>query len=112
MIALDNSADAGKALKRIQMQFAAETYRIIDHAHQEMVEENVSIEELLDAVATSMLLEYYPDHRRGSCCLLCGHTHRPLHVVCTTNHDPLIIITVYEPRPPKWVTPAQRRPKS
>ncbi len=34
---------------------------------------------------------------------------RTLHIVCTTAQATLIIITVYEPLPPKWTTPTQRR---
>jgi hypothetical protein len=33
-----------------------------------------------------------------------------VHVVCTTARPVLIIITVYEPRLPKWLTPTNRRP--
>jgi hypothetical protein len=35
---------------------------------------------------------------------------RPLHVACTTGRPMVTIITVYEPKPPKWVTPSKRRP--
>lgn len=34
-----------------------------------------------------------------------------LHVVSTTAQPVLVIITVYEPKPPKWVTPTQRSEK-
>ena len=37
-----------------------------------------------------------------------ANDERPLHVVCTTVRRPLIIITVYEPKPPKWTTPETR----
>ncbi|MBM4122800.1 MAG: DUF4258 domain-containing protein [Nitrospira sp.] len=59
----------------------------------------------------TQVIENYPEHRRGPCCLLNGQTERgrPLHIVCTTAQPSLIIITAYEPRPPKWVTPTQRR---
>jgi hypothetical protein len=33
---------------------------------------------------------------------------RDIHVVCTTAQSRLIIITVYLPVPPKWVSPTQR----
>ena len=76
-----------------------------------MVEENIELKEVLEAVATAQVIENYPEHRRGPCCLLNGQTERgrPLHIVCTTAQPSLIIITAYEPRPPKWVTPTQRR---
>jgi hypothetical protein len=56
-------------------------------------------------------LEHYPEHRRGACCLVNGSTEegRPLHVVCTTGQPLLILITVYEPRSPRWLTPRERR---
>jgi hypothetical protein len=40
--------------------------------------------------------------------LIEGITGRPLHVVCTTGKPLLIVITVYEPKLPKWLTPARR----
>ena len=82
-------------------------------ADEEMAEEDITLDEVLEAVATGTILENYPEHRRGACCLVGGFTQngRPLHIVCTTTQEVLIIIIVYEPRPPKWLTPTQRRQK-
>jgi len=98
-------------LEQIRAQAAAENIRITQHAQQEMVEEDITLDEVLEAIATGQILENYPEHRRGACCLLNGFTRsgRPIHIVCTTTRPVLIIITVYEPKPPKWVTPTQRR---
>ncbi|MCL4459516.1 MAG: DUF4258 domain-containing protein [Chloroflexi bacterium] len=98
-------------LERIRAQAVVENIRITQHAQQEMVGEDITLDEALEAIATGQILENYPEHRRGACCLLNGLTRatRPLHIVCTTARPALIIITVYEPRPPKWVTPTQRR---
>ena len=65
----------------------------------------------LESIRSGQILENYPEHRRGPCCLLLGYTgdQRPLHVVSTTAQPVLVLITVYEPKPPKWVTPTQRR---
>lgn len=95
---------------RLRDQAAREAIRITVHAHQEMVEDEVSYEEILEVLAEAHILEDYPEHRRGPCCLVCGRTSqgRFIHVVCTTSLDPAIIITVYEPKPPKWVSPFQR----
>ena len=97
-------------LRRIKSQATAEQVRVTQHAHEEMVEEEIKIAEVLQAVANSAGLEYYPEHRRGACCLLNGYTHqgRPLHIVCTTDQPVLIVITVYEPKTPKWISPTQR----
>lgn len=106
-----DATDLEAILERIRVQAEAEAIRITQHAHQEMVEENITLEEVLEAVSTEQILENYPKHRRGACCLLHGVTRagRPLHIVCTTAQPVLIIITVYEPKPPKWITPTQRR---
>jgi diphthamide synthase (EF-2-diphthine--ammonia ligase) len=103
--------DIEEILRRIRTQANTEEIRITQHAHQEMAEEGITLDEVLEAIASGDVLENYHKHRRGACCLLNGLTKkgRPLHIVCTTTMPVLIIITVYEPKPPKWVTPAQRR---
>jgi hypothetical protein len=73
-------------LERIYAQAATENIRITPHAQQEMVEEEITLDEVLQAVAGGHTLENYPEHRRGACCLLNGLTQnsRPPHIVCTT----------------------------
>jgi hypothetical protein len=90
-------------LARIKSQLAAGAFRVTQHAQQEMVEEDISLAEVLEAAQRGEILEHYPEHRRGACCLVHGLTDvgRPLHVVCTTALPLLILITAYEPRPPK-----------
>ncbi len=100
-------------LARIRVQAAGRAIRITDHAREEMEEESITLAEVLAAIANGQIIENYPDHRRGSCCLLYGLTvrKRPLHVVCTTSLPQLVIITAYVPVPPKWIGPTERRAK-
>lgn len=102
--------DPGAALQRVRAQAEAEEIRITIHAQQEMVDEDISLDQVRQALANGHILENYPEHRRGPCCLVNGSTltGRPLHVVCTTAQPVLILITTYEPTPPKWHTPTQR----
>ncbi|MBM3323334.1 DUF4258 domain-containing protein [candidate division WOR-3 bacterium] len=101
----------GTVLARIRVLARDERVRVTVHAHQEMVEEDVTMDELLRAASSADIIEDYPEHRRGPCCLLHGvtATGRHLHVVCTTSQEMLVVITVYEPRPPKWPEPTVRR---
>ena len=97
-------------LAQIRTQAAVRALRITDHAREEMEEESITLAEVLEAIAVGQIIENYPDHRRGSCCLLYGVTNRrrPLHIVCTTSQSLLVIITVYIPTPPKWINPIER----
>lgn len=97
-------------VSRLRQQAAADLFRVSVHAHQEMVEENILLSEVEKVLLRATVVENYPEHKRGPCCLICRQTAagRYVHVVCTTSLDLAIIITVYEPKPPKWVTPFKR----
>jgi len=105
----DNASSA--VLDRIKRQVSQDEIRVTQHAQQEMVEDGYSLDEVLEGIQNAIVLEEYPQHRRGACCLLGGRTTagRPIHVVCSVGREVVILITVYEPKPPKWVTPTGRR---
>jgi len=102
-------------LRALRTQAASSTIRVTLHATSEMMEEAIALDDVLEAIGAddATILEDYPEHRRGACCLVGGSTRqgRPLHVVCTTAQPVLVIITVYEPKPPKWITPRTRSPR-
>jgi hypothetical protein len=102
--------DAQATLARIIEQVRSERVRITQHASEEMVEENIELEARYEAMSNAVVLEDYPEHRRGACCLLAGRTAlgRAVHVVCSTGLPVAVVITVYEPKPPKWATPTRR----
>lgn len=95
----------------LRKKVTAEQLRVTQHAQQEMVNEEITLDEVIESILAGEILEYYPEHRRGPCCLVNGTTRngRPLHVVCATGSQTLIFVTVYEPKPPKWLNPIQRR---
>ena len=97
-------------LEQVRALAAAGQFRLTQHAQQEMAEEAITLGQVLEVVASGRILEAYPEHPRGACGLINGTTlsGRPLHVVCTIGRPLLIIITVYEPKPPKWLTPMER----
>jgi hypothetical protein len=101
------------ALIKIQDQAAKQALRVTQQAQEEMDAEEITLDEVLEAIAVGQILEDYAEHRRGPCCLLYGSTQkgRPLHIVCTTAQPLLILITVYIPLPPKWVSPTERSKK-
>jgi len=96
--------------KRIFEQIRAGDVRFTLHAHQEMAAENLTLADVYEGLMHGQMIENYPEHRRGACALFNGvaPAGRPIHIVCTTANPVLIVITVYEPKPPKWLTPTQR----
>lgn len=80
------------------------------HAAEEALAEEITRREIEAALLNAQLLEDYPDWWLGPSCLICGRTDagRDLHIVASYSGLPVTIITVYEPRPPKWVTPTLR----
>ena len=105
-----DSQDPRKITERLQEQAADDAIRLTVHGHQEMVEEDISYRALREALLSCRVLENYPDHQRGPCCLVCGRAQdgRYLHVVCTTTLEVIVVITVYEPKAPKWRSAFQR----
>ena len=80
------------------------------HAAEEALAEHITRPEIEAAMLSAQLLEDYPDWWLGPSCLIYGQTDagRGLHIVASYSGLPVTIITVYEPRPPKWITPTRR----
>jgi hypothetical protein len=105
-----NVRSKAAVLERLRTQFAAADYLVSLHAPREIEDEAISTQEIEAALAHGQVLENYPDAKRGPCCLIGGDggQKRHIHVVVTTEHQPPIIITVYQPKPPKWASPTER----
>jgi len=91
--------DIDALLTRIQAQVSSRAIRVTDHAREEMEDESISLSEVSQAILNGQIIENYPEHKCGACCLLFRITSRkrPLHIVCTTSFSMLVIITVYVP---------------
>ncbi|MCI0417420.1 DUF4258 domain-containing protein [bacterium] len=97
-------------ITEIREKAAREEFEISLHAEKERYAENISIRDLESAISNGEILEDYPTDPRGPSCLVLGYSRkRAIHIVCgwtTTNW--IRIITVYLPRPPKWISERTR----
>ena len=68
--------------------------------------DNLLIIEIENAIQNGRILEEYKDSGRGESCLVAGFTDegKPIHSICGSQGNNLIIITVYIPSPPKFKT--------
>jgi hypothetical protein len=78
---------------------------------EEALAETITRADIEAVLLNAQVLEDYPEWWLGPSCLVHGRdaAARDLHVVVSYGALPVTVITVYEPRPPKWITPFRRR---
>ena len=82
------------------------------HAADQVLQREISVQEVREAIANGEVIEDYPDDKYGPSCLILGFTRdrRPLHIQCSYPSRPLVkVVTVYEPDPLLWVELKIRR---
>ncbi len=100
--------------KKIRELVVQGMYEFTKHAEKERQMDMIYVWELETALRNCDIIENYPNDPRGASCLVLGFCGaRPVHAVCTINHDPeeLLLITVYDPskRPDKWTQDYRKR---
>lgn len=102
--------DAASILDLFKRAVREQQLKISLHAVEEALAENITRAEIEAAMLNAQLLEDYPDWWLGPSCLIYGRTEagRDLHIVASYSGLPVTIITVYEPRLPKWIAPTLR----
>ena len=100
----------GKVIDQIRGALKSHVFRYSRHAIEQRVNRHIFHEEIEEAVDSGEVIEEYPHDKYGPSCLIYGRTsqNRPLHIQCSLS-SPIIIITVYEPDPLKWLDYKIRR---
>ena len=80
------------------------------HADEERLNDNLTLEELRQALLTGIVIEQYEDTGRGESCLVAGFTAtgKPIHCVCGRRGDRPVVVTTYVPTPPRFKNPFER----
>jgi len=101
--------------KNIRNLVAKERLRFKKHAIIRMIERNIKVSEVEDALKTGEVIESYPDDKPLESFLFLGFTasNKALHIVVALDEDEEIIwiITVYEPNRNKWDKTLSKRVK-
>jgi hypothetical protein len=99
-------------LEEVKEKVRRRQYVYSNHGDDERQDENLTLAQVEQTLLGGEILEQYPDTGRGDSCLILGFAGDvPIHVVCGWRGEDLVIITVYIPRPPKFVDPWTRRGK-
>jgi hypothetical protein len=100
-------------INEIKSRIRANQYVYTQHAELERKADGLTFVQIEEALLDGEILEQYADTGRGESCLIVGLTRDvPVHVVCGWRGAQVALITVYIPRPPKFVDPWTRGEKS
>ena len=96
-------------LQEIQTKIRTNQYLYSLHAEIERRAERLTFMQVEEALLQGQILEQYPDTGRGESCLVVGFAgNTPIHAVCGWRGPRIVLITVYIPRPPKFIDPWTR----
>ncbi len=88
--------------------------KISEHGYNELVEDALSVKEIVNGVKSAFVLEEYPNYPKGPCVLLLqkDRNNKPVHVVwgiAKGFKEPVVLVTAYRPDPERWDETFKRR---
>jgi Domain of unknown function (DUF4258) len=88
-------------------------YRYTVHGVRQLIALGLGRAEIEEIIRSGEIVEEYPQHHYGPCCLILGHTSvgKALHVVCSCR-TVVDIITVYEPDASEWESDLRTRKRT
>jgi len=96
-------------IEEIKAKVRANEYVYTHHADIERKADGLTFAQVEEALLNGEILEQYPDTGRGEGCLIVGFAGQvAIHIVCGWRGKKVALITVYIPRPPKFVDPWTR----
>lgn len=100
-------------IEQIKEKIRSNHYMYSYHAELERKADQLTFAQVELALLNSRILEQYADTGRGESCLVVGFADEiPIHAVCGWRGEKIVLITVYIPRPPKFIDPWTRGGKS
>jgi hypothetical protein len=91
-------------INEIKTKICQEEYVYTYHAEIERQADDLTFTQIETALLNGENIEEYVDDRRGESCLILGYAEDvPIHIVCGWRGEKVAIITVYIPKPPKFI---------
>jgi hypothetical protein len=91
----------------IQRLVASDEVRISEHGYDELVEDGITVSEILASVGSGTVVEDYPDYPKGRSVLVLQLDNAGwfIHVVWGIPkgfESPAVLVTAYRPDPTRW----------
>ena len=103
-----------ETLQQVRALVARGDVRVSVHGYEELAADNIGVHDIVDGLATALVVEDYSDYVKGPCVLVLerDHANQPIHVVWgipAGDKAPAVVVTAYRPDPAKWDDTWQRR---
>ena len=103
-----------KTLDDVRKLVARGEVRVSLHGYEELAADNILVRDIIDGLATAVVVEDYPDYPKGPCVLVLeqDRASQPIHVVWgipAGQQSPAVVVTAYRPDPMKWDETWKRR---
>ena len=101
-------------LEKVQALAVRGEVRVSLHGYEELAADQVRVRDIIDGVATAVVVEDYPDYAKGPCVLVLQQdgANQPIHVVwgiAAGQDTPAVVVTAYRPDPQRWDETWRRR---
>ena len=100
--------------EKIKELVAQQDVLISAHGYDELAEDGILVKEVLSSVNTAIVIEDYPEFKKGPCCLVLqkDKNDASIHVVwgiSAGTERPAVLITAYRPSDERWDDDYTRR---
>ena len=96
-----------QTLEQVRALVARGEVRVSVHGYEELAADGVLVHDVVNGLATAVMVEDYPDYPKGPCVLVLEQDNagQPIHVVWGIppgESSPAVVVTAYRPDPEKW----------
>lgn len=81
-----------------------EKIALTKHAKDRLQERNITVNDIINGIATGEIIRQYEDDRPLESCLILGFSenNKYIHIVVSNDTEYIYLITAYYPNPEQW----------
>jgi len=96
-----------KTLEQVRELVSRREVQVSVHGYEELAADDVRVRDVIEGVASALVVDDYPNYAKGPCVLVLQRDGRnqPVHVlwgIPAGQTSPAVVITAYRPDPKRW----------